>query len=74
MEQKRYTVILDAYLWADNDLEAMEKSAKIAEFLKTLEDNHSEVVRVEETPFASLSSRLVHQGRLTLFEGKLIEV
>ncbi len=70
---KRYTVKLDAYLYARNDREAMVKAAKVAEFLQTLEDNQAQVLELNETPFASFSSREVHKGTLTLFENKLIE-
>ena len=73
-KQKRYTVKLDAYLYARNDREAMVKAAKLAVFLQTLEDNHAQVLELHETPFASCNSREVHNGRLTLFENKLIEV
>jgi hypothetical protein len=72
--KKRYTVTFDAYLWARNDREAMVKAAKVAEFLQTLEDNQARVLKLEETPFASFNTRTVHEGRLTLFENKLIEV
>jgi len=70
----RYTVILDAYLHARNDREAMVKAAKIAEFIQTLDDNQAQVLELRETPFVSGYSRLIHKGRLTLFENKLIEV
>jgi len=73
-KEKRYTVKLDAYLYARNDREAMVKAAKVAEFLQTLEDNQAQVLNLEETPFSSFSSREVHKGRLTIFENKLIEV
>lgn len=73
-KEKRYTVKLDAYLHARNDREAMVKAAKVAEFLQTLDDNQAQVLSLEETPFASCNSRMVHEGRLTIFENKLIEV
>jgi len=73
-KQKRYTVKLDAYLYARNDREAMVKAAKLADFLQTLEDNQAQVLELHETPFGSFNSREVHKGRLTLFENKLIEV
>jgi len=73
-KEKRYTVTLDAYLWARNDREAMVKAAKIAEFLQKLDDNQAKVLELHETPFTSMTAREVHKGRLTLFENKLIEV
>ena len=71
---KRYTVKLDAYLFARNDREALVKAAKVAEFLQTLDDNQAQVLSLDETPFASCNHRNVHSGRLTIFENKLIEV
>ena len=57
--ETRYTVKLDAYLYAENDQEAKIKAAKLAEFLRTLEENEAEVVELNETPFASLHARKV---------------
>ncbi len=65
-EDKRYTVTLDAYLYARNDTEAKIKAAKLAEFLRTLEDNDAQIMDV------SFDSRVVHEGRLNIFENKLI--
>lgn len=67
-KRRRYTVKLDAYLYARNDREAEVKAAKVAEFLRTLEDNQAEVLELSETPFASSNIRPVHRGKLTLFE------
>ena len=72
MKDKRYTVNLDAYLYAANDREAMAKAAKMAEFLHTLGDNQAQVLELNETPFASLSVRNVHNGGLKLFENNII--
>lgn len=72
---KRYAVTLDAYLFARNDKEAKVKAAKIAEFLRTMDDNNqAQTIRLDETPFGSLNSRPVHEGKLELFENKLIEI
>lgn len=73
-KEKRYTVTLDAYLYARTDREAMVKAAKISAFLQTLEDNRAQVLELHETPFATLTAREVHKGKLTLFENKLMEV
>lgn len=72
-KETRYAVQLDAYLWAKNDKEAKVKAAKIAEYLRELEDNQAKVIRLDETPFASCAIREVHKGRLDLFENKLIQ-
>lgn len=73
-KETRYTVTLDSYLYARNDREAMVKAAKVAEFLRTLDDNQAQVLELHKTPFASLDCKLVHKGKLTIFENKLIEV
>jgi|AntAceMinimDraft_9_1070365.scaffolds.fasta_scaffold04611_4 hypothetical protein len=70
---KRYTVILDAYLHARNDREAMVEAARLAEYLQKADDNQAQVMELEETPINSYNHRLIHKGRLTLFENKLIE-
>lgn len=57
--ETRYTVKLDAYLYAENDEHAKIKAEKLAEFLRNLEDNDAEVVELTETPFASLATRKV---------------
>lgn len=73
-KSKRYSVTLDLYIDARNDREAMVKAALLAEELRNEKSNsETQVVSVDETPFASLSSRNVHKGRLTIFENKLIE-
>jgi len=73
MKKRRYVVTLDAYLYARNDNEAKVLAAKFAERLRENDDNEAQVLKLEESPFASLSFRTVHEGRLTLFENKIIE-
>ena len=70
-KDKRYTITLDAYLYARNDREAMVKAVQFVESLNEAEDNQAKVLELSETPFATLSSRLIHKGKLTLFENKL---
>ena len=57
--EKRYTVKLDAYLYAENDQEAKIKAAKLAELLQTVEDNNAQVIELKETPYGSFTSREV---------------
>ena len=57
--KKRYTVKLDAYLYAENDQEAKIKAAKLAELLQNFEDNNAQVIELKETPYGSLTSREV---------------
>ena len=57
--EKRYTVKLDAYLYAENDEQAKIKAAKLAELLQNFEDNNAQVIELRETPYGSLTSREV---------------
>lgn len=72
-KDKRYSLTLDLHIDARNDREAMVKAAKITEQLRKEQGNEAQTLFLHETPFASLSSRLVHTGRLTLFNNKLIQ-
>ena len=72
-KEERYTVEFDAYLYARNDQEAKLKAAKIAEFIRSLDDNQANVTRLTKTPFAGFNHKLIHEGRLNIFENKLIE-
>ncbi len=72
-KEKRYTVTLDAYIYARNDREAMVKAAQLAEKIRNEEGNEAQVLELHSTPFASFISKLIHKGRLTIFENKLIE-
>ena len=55
----RYTVELDAYLWAKNDEEANIIAEEIAAFLRTREDNEASVLKLHLTPFGSMHVREV---------------
>lgn len=69
---KRYTVNLNAYLYAEDDEAAKIEAAKIAKFLRTYGDNRAQIIDLNENPYGSLNSRQVHKGNLRLFEGKII--
>lgn len=58
-KEKRYTVVLDAYLWAHSDEDAKAKAYKYAEYLQKLEDNHANVIGLNETPYGSLFTRVI---------------
>ena len=61
MADKRYTVKLDAYLWASTDKEAKKKAQAMAEFLRTFDysENLSQILELHETPFASINPRKI---------------
>jgi len=74
MKEKRYTATFDAYIYARNDREALVKAAQLAEWIDKIEEaNDTEVKSIEYTPFGSFVRKLIHKGRLTLFENHLIE-
>tara|TARA_R100001443_G_scaffold20619_1_gene32719 strand:+ start:14027 stop:14272 length:246 start_codon:yes stop_codon:yes gene_type:complete len=52
---KRYTVVIDTYVYAQGD----EEARKIAHSIKRniTEGDHTKVIEISETPFASLQSR-----------------
>ena len=59
-KQKRYTVTLDLYVWADDDKEIVELAQKIAKKLSDKEvDNRAKVLDIYETPFGIFNSRAV---------------
>ncbi len=73
MENKRYIVSLDAYLYAGTDEEAKRKAAILSELIRKIDDNDAQVISLVELPFGSCVSREVHSGDLTIYEDKLIE-
>lgn len=57
MEQSRYILTVDMYVYADDDKHAKFVSKKIIEGLKRNSDNRAAIVSIEESPFGSLSTR-----------------
>ena len=57
MEQSRYILTVDMYVYADDDKHAKFQSKKIVEELKRKDDNRAAIVSIEESPFGSLSTR-----------------
>lgn len=72
-KERRYSQTIERVFYARNDREAKVKAARFTEKLRKEEDNQANTLFLYETPFASLQSRLVHTGSLTLFENKIIE-
>lgn len=59
-KQKRYTVTLDLYMWANNDDEVVKLAQELAQKLKEKEvDNGAKVLDIYETPFGIFESRAV---------------
>jgi len=71
-KEKRYNVIIDMDIYAENDLEAKFKAAELAEKLDDELDNDAQVVELYKRDFGSLVSKTIHKGPLRTFEGRLI--
>ena len=56
---KRYAVTIDLYIHAENDSDAIKQAEKVAEKLRSKEDNHASVLEIWENKFGSLNHRLV---------------
>jgi predicted DNA-binding ribbon-helix-helix protein len=56
---KRYAVELDAYLWASSEEEAKQKAMKMAELLRSLDDNHARPIKLVEAEFGKLPSKSI---------------
>ena len=56
-EKKRYVVVMDMYVYAENDYMARKAAHKIADNLKNLRDNQARVTDIVEQPFASFTNR-----------------
>ena len=50
----RYAVVLDAFVYADSDEQAIEKANKIKEFLLSLDDNQASVLSIHEQQFGKI--------------------
>ncbi len=51
---KRYAVVIDTYVYAENDYMARKKAHNIK---REIVGNHSRVIEIAECPFASLNTR-----------------
>ena len=55
----RYVVTLDAYVWAESDEKAREKSAEYANYLQRYGDNRAAVIGLCEQPFGKMYNRQI---------------
>lgn len=60
MNQKRYVVTADFYLWADSDDNAIKGATMMVERMLDKDDNRPKVLSVIELPFGALECRLVY--------------
>lgn len=57
-EQKRYTVQMDVYVWAEDDYLARKEAHKIVDMIDEKNPNaRTNVMEIGEQPFASFSYR-----------------
>ena len=52
--KKRYAVVIDTYVYADNDYMARKKAHDIK---RGIVGDHSRVIEIDECPFASFKNR-----------------
>ena len=56
---KRYTLTVDMYIYANDDEDAKRKATKFAEHQRYLYDNQCNVLELHRTPFASMVAEKV---------------
>ncbi|MEM7485839.1 MAG: hypothetical protein AAF348_11585 [Bacteroidota bacterium] len=56
---KRYAVMADFYVYAENDDDARQQTMKWRQSFDAEQDNQARVLSIHETPFAKLESRKV---------------
>jgi hypothetical protein len=56
---KRYTTIVDFYIYAENDDEAKEEAKRFAKQIDTKMDNKCKVLELHYTPFGSIKNRKI---------------
>lgn len=53
-KEKRYTVTLDVYVYAENDEGAKKEAEFYKEHLRLVEDNNADVVSIHETHYGTI--------------------
>ena len=56
-KQKRYTLTVDLYIYANTDDEAIKEAKKVIDTLENKDDCKAEILSIHETNFGSLQSR-----------------
>lgn len=54
-KQKRYTVTIDLYVYANTDDEATKEAKKAIDTLENKDDCKAEILSIHETPFGVIS-------------------
>ena len=63
-KQKRYTVTLDLYVYANTDDEAIKEAKKVIDTLENKDDCKAEILSIHKTPFG-----VIGEGRNILWWG-----
>lgn len=59
-KKKRYTVVMDLYIYANDDQHAIQIAEEIAQKERDQWDNQARVMSVHSTPFASTSNNQIY--------------
>ena len=56
MKEERYTVAIDFYIWAEDDVAAIKEAQAIVQKMGEENDNQPSLLSVHSTPFSSRSA------------------
>lgn len=59
-QEKRYVAVIEFYIWAKTDEEAVEQVKKRCKEQGAKNDDMCELMKLVEQPFATLGNRLVY--------------
>ena len=57
--EKRYTVIIGLFVYAENDEKAIKEAEFYIEHNQLVDDNRAEILEIAELPFGSLKKRII---------------
>lgn len=58
--QKRYVALVDFYVWANDDKDAINKTKEMCSTFSD-DDNQCDVIKLVEQPFGSMNGRVVYK-------------
>ena len=72
-KEKRYTVTIDLYVYAENDEQAIKEAQFYVEHNRLVEDNKASIVSIHETPFGNIGDarNILWGGNWTFEKEKL---
>lgn len=60
--EKRYIAIIELYVWANTDKEAIEQAMQLCRSEDDKNDNSCQLIKLVEQPVATLGNRLVYDA------------